>query len=331
MTSQRRLLLLLCAVLAWTSVRCLVLPNLGKKGAFGDRTYVAGVDLTAFLVNFYNVAQLPAPYEAPKCDPCASETCFISWAECDVSGLILSFENIRIKTTLQVWGPALAIIPVPFSVRAVNSGLTGTLPANWMYLQNNLVSLDLSNNRLSGDLPFQWGYLKNLKYLSLTANKYLGGTLPWAWGYMSNLTDLYLNGNQFRGTLPPQWLYMKSLVNLDVQRNQLNGTLPREWSSMALLSLLHLNSNNFTGGLPSQWSRMQSLGLLRVDKNYNLAGSVPSTWKTMGRLRDLDVTNTKVGGCVWWPLTYITKLSNCPMSQPKRAPPPPRTTRAIVG
>ena len=166
-----------------------------------------------------------------------------------------------------------------------NTGIAGTIPAEWNSMTKLTDSLDLADNDLSGVLPPELHTMTLLQYLYLQNNK-ISGRLPSSWSRMSSMFQLLAQKNRFSGSIPEQWAALnRSLRFLDLHGSlHLSGTLPEAWGALSNLQYLNLYDNKLRGSLPSSWSNMASMWNLAVNKN-RLSGILPNSW---GNLKDMS-------------------------------------------
>ncbi len=98
---------------------------------------------------------------------------------------------------------------------------TATDLDNWsgvLYLNGNLILLNLADNELSGYIPNELGNLTELSWLRLKGNA-LTDTIPRTLGNLTKLSTLTLRDNQLMGKLPSTLVALSSLSEFNFDNN----------------------------------------------------------------------------------------------------------------
>lgn len=152
----------------------------------------------------------------------------------------------------------------------------------------SLVHLDLSrNNRMYYTVPNELWEMKNLEYVDLSYCSFdskLPSTITGP-----NLYSVILTGNKFSGLLPV-W-ESEQLRHLLLDGNAFSGQITlSNIKAMQQLVTLTLSRNNFEGLFPDlPFNSEHALKILWLYENPSLAGPMPSSWKYLSNLEDLEV------------------------------------------
>lgn len=207
-----------------------------------------------------------------------------------------SLTGFQVTLTQNCLTPSQGTIPILTKrnlqyLGLANLEISGTIP-NELFLNTELISIDVSNTKLSGTIP-QLNLLTLITQLNLENNK-LSGTFP----DISNLVSLqYLNigSNNFTGFLPDaskcnnlrvynlqannfigdvgtfnsSWLF-----SIDLSGNKLEGTISKDilintYDQIAISMKL----NKLTGTIPSSLFT-KSIIVIDLSSNF-LSGSIP--------------------------------------------------------
>ena len=182
--------------------------------------------------------------------------------------------------------------------------MTGTLPAE-LAKADALQSLYLTSNNIGGKIPAEILSMKSLQVLELGSNKFTG--LPDAIS-MPNLTTFRLYSNHLHGSLPTKW-DAPQLQTIELDPNHLTGPLPESIGNLTNLQTLVLSGNNFTGTFPSSWGNLANVQELTLYHNNFDSPSIPSSWRGMKHLRDIELDNVK-GTLPSWIGSSWSHLSN---------------------
>lgn len=169
----------------------------------------------------------------------------------------------------------------------------------------SLVSLDLSrNNRMSYTIPNELWEMPNLEYVDLSYcsfNSELPSTITG-----QNLSSVILTGNKFNGLLPV-W-ESDNLRHLLLDGNAFSGQITlSNIKAMEQLETLTLSRNNFEGLFPDlPFSSEHALKILWLYENPRLAGPIPTSWKYLNNLEDLEIDHAQ--GAI--PTSIITEWKN---------------------
>ncbi|XP_022733183.1 receptor-like protein 12 [Durio zibethinus] len=144
--------------------------------------------------------------------------------------------------------------------------------------QENLESLDLSNNKISGAVP-TWLWKKSLGYLSLSNN------------HLSSLDQFLPNQSltSSQGSFLRPICKLSQLYLFNASYNNLSGTIPSCLGNISTLYLLDLQGNHFSGILPN-FAEATQLWTLKVSEN-RLEGKLPKSLAKCTQLEVLDVGN----------------------------------------
>ncbi|KAK1575694.1 hypothetical protein Q3G72_007655 [Acer saccharum] len=227
----------------------------------------------------------------------------LKYLSMDYTSLDLGFlQRIGLMTSLE----ALSL---------VNCGLQGTLLLEdggvipkFLYHQQHLEFLDLSNNNLTGGFP-NWLLENNteLQHLFL-ANNLLGGYLS-IHSHM-NLTTLDISSNSFQGHIPKEvGEYLPSLETLNLSRNHFDGSIPSSIGDMTSLDSLDLSYNNLSGEIPEHLAEgCTSLSVL-VLSNNKLGGKIFSTKFNLRILMILQLNGNRFIGSIPDSLSKASNLA----------------------
>lgn len=169
------------------------------------------------------------------------------------------------------------IPPVPSdnqlrSLDLSNNGLSGHIDILIGSLNPKIEHLDLSRNEFEGSgLPTTIGLLTDLKYLFLAFNPYLDReAIPTEIGYLKELIDISLQSTNRIGEIPYQLKENKFLISVDFINNNLSGDIPDEIGLLKQLRFLLLRGNQLTGDIPPTFSSLTELDTLLLDTNKNI-------------------------------------------------------------
>lgn len=213
-------------------------------------------------------------------------------------------------------------------ITAQNDNLTD--PGTSDYADDeNLESLDLSNNALNEDMSQMMGTWPELNSFHLQNNQ-LTGSLP---SFVDNplLEQIYLSNNQLTGSIPEDYGKLPALDDLQLDNNKLSGTLPSTLSQATDLNVLYLQGNQFTGEIPSL-TQLQKLRTVNLSgnqltgslpdlgsssslkqvylSNNQLTGSIPDSYGKLPALSDLQLNNNKLSGSLPAALGQDTALTS---------------------
>ncbi|KAM4114817.1 hypothetical protein ACJW30_04G098000 [Castanea mollissima] len=145
------------------------------------------------------------------------------------------------------------------SLELSNNKIRGLIP-KWMW---NLIS----NNTLTGELPQMICNLCSLVFLDLSYNN-LSGMLPDCLGNLSfSLSILNLRRNNFHGNIPQICMKGSKLKMIDFSQNQLQGWIPRSLVNCTMLETLILGNNQINDSFPSWLGVLPELGVLILRYN----------------------------------------------------------------
>ncbi|GAY68640.1 hypothetical protein CUMW_265690 [Citrus unshiu] len=207
----------------------------------------------------------------------------------------------------------------PFQLKSLSlaSCKIGPHFPKWLQTQNQLISLDVSNNGISDAVPdWFWDLSIELVFLNLSNNQ-IRGKLPdlsflryddividvssnHFWGPIpplpSNSTFLNLSKNKFSGSITFLCSIIKNTWNFfDLSSNLLSGGLPDCWLNFDSLSILNLANNSFSGKIPDSMGFLHNIQTLSLHSN-RLTGELPSSLKNCSQLRVLDLRENALYG-----------------------------------
>ena len=164
---------------------------------------------------------------------------------------------------------------------------------DFLKAQNELQSLDLSNNNIEGKIPkWFWNVGKEkLEYLNLSFNhlskfEQPPVVLPW-----KNMNILDLRSNMLQESFPILPLSTKYFF---ASKNKLTGSIPPMICKVRALQVLDVSNNQFIGQIPQcLWNSSNSLEVLAM-RNNHLQGNLPETFINGCSLRTLDLNNNEI-------------------------------------
>lgn len=117
------------------------------------------------------------------------------------------------------------------------------------FMNNVVMSIDLSSNHLMGEIPEEIASLAGVVNLNLSRNKLIG-------------------------KIPKKIGAMHSLESIDLSKNKLQGEIPQSLSNLTYLSFLDLSGNDLIGRIPSgeQLDTLYSENPQMYDGNIGLCG-----------------------------------------------------------
>ncbi|XP_052483907.1 receptor-like protein 13 isoform X10 [Gossypium raimondii] len=238
--------------------------------------------------------------------------------------VLLADENkLEMEPSFHTLVPKFQLKFISLSKCRTSQQLSLELPT-FLYYQNDLRFVDLSQNNFSGTVPF-WLLENNTKLedLILKGNSFTGpltllstpnsnvssidmsdnkiqGPLPTnICSTFPHLEQLFLSKNAFQGNIPPCLSAMKNLSMLDLSNNQLAGKVPQELVRKSSLFLLRLSNNNLNGNVVPVILNANGLQKLYLDGN-NFSGEMTnfdvSTFQFPTSLTDIDLSNNRLHG-----------------------------------
>ncbi|KAH9648762.1 hypothetical protein KPL70_025726 [Citrus sinensis] len=178
------------------------------------------------------------------------------------------------------------------SLDVSNNGISDAVPDWFWDLSIELVFLNLSNNQIRGKLPD----LSFLRYddivIDVSSNHFCGPIPP----LPSNSTFLNLSKNKFSRSITFLCSIVKNTWNFfDLSSNLLSGGLPDCWLNFDSLSILNLANNSFSGKIPDSMGFLHNIQTLSLHSN-RLTGELPSSLKNCSQLRVLDLRKNALYG-----------------------------------
>ena len=168
-----------------------------------------------------------------------------------------------------------------------------------------LTYLDLSHNgRMSYGVPNELWEMANLEHIDLSYCN-INGELPTSVKGPS-LYSVILTGNKFSGLLPV-W-ESDNLRHLLLDGNALSGQISlSNIKAINQLVTLTLSRNNFEGLFPElEVNSEHALKIFWLYENPRLAGPIPTSWKYLTNLEDLEIDHAQ--GAI--PTSVITEWKN---------------------
>ncbi|KAM4110291.1 hypothetical protein ACB094_03G184000 [Castanea mollissima] len=239
--------------------------------------------------------------------------------ELDLSGNQVFVSKTNINSTLP-----------KFSSLFMSSCNLTEFPA-FLEAQNELQTLDLSNNTIEGNIPkWFWNVGKEtLEYLNLSYNhlskfEQSPVVLPWKNMYLLDLSSNMLQGsfpipplstqyffaskNKLTGSIPPVICKVHALEVLDVSNNQLTGQIPQCLLNLSnSLVVLDMKNNRFQGNLPETFKN--GCSLVTLDLNHNqIHGKIPQSLVKCRMLEVLNLGNNKLNDTFPFWLESLSEL-----------------------
>ena len=155
---------------------------------------------------------------------------------------------------------------------------------------------------MTGDITPEIGNMTNLKYLFLGENKFDEGPIPESFGKLTMLEELSLKSANRSGPIPDYFGNFSNLMLLDLDNDLFDETLPKSLGKATNLEFLLLNRNkNLVGEVPDSFKQLIKLRTLLLDRT-SLSGSLDglcelSTFKEpMGDADGTEVLTADCGG-----------------------------------
>ncbi|TYH82236.1 hypothetical protein ES332_D02G045300v1 [Gossypium tomentosum] len=213
--------------------------------------------------------------------------------------VLLADENkLEMEPSFHTLVPKFQLKFISLSKCRTSQQLSLELPT-FLYYQNDLRFVDLSQNNFSGTVPF-WLLENNTKLedLILKGNSFTG-PLTLLSTPNSNVSSIDMSDNKIQGNIPPCLSAMKNLSMLDLSNNQLAGKVPQELVRKSSLFLLRLSNNNLNGNVVPVILNANGLQKLYLDGN-NFSGEMTnfdvSTFQFPTSLTDIDLSNNSLHG-----------------------------------
>ncbi|XP_050278406.1 receptor-like protein 7 [Quercus robur] len=252
-----------------------------------------------------------------------------------LQGLYLSSINLKGKVELNIFFEIKELRDLDLSGNKVlvpKANINSTLPKfsslsmsscnltefpDFLKAQNELQSLDLSNNNIEGKIPkWFWNVGKetlgslNLSFNLLSKFEQPPVVLPWKNMYLLDLSSnmfqesfpipplstsyFFASKNNFTGTIPPMICKVHTLEVLDVSNNQLTGQIPQCLLNLSnSLLVLAMRNNHFLGNFPETFINGCSLRTLDLYHNQ-IEGKIPRSLVKCQTLEVLNLGNNKL-------------------------------------
>ncbi|KAF7815334.1 receptor-like protein EIX2 [Senna tora] len=232
-----------------------------------------------------------------------------------IESLQIGFNKLSVKIDSD-WSPPFQFL----SELGMASCNIGPEFPQWLLKQEQLESLDLSNNSIRGTIPENIAdQLPYLRYLNLKGN-FLEGSIPNTLCEIFMIATLDLSNNELSGEVPNCWRGELTVINLS--SNRLSGHIPSSFGNLSRLLWLNLSNNSLHGdltqalknikkpqildlgenqfsGIISSWiveSSLQELKVLRLSQNL-LTGDIPSSLCHLP-LRIIDLASNNLSGSI---------------------------------
>ncbi|KAH9648751.1 hypothetical protein KPL70_025719 [Citrus sinensis] len=164
----------------------------------------------------------------------------------------------------------------PFQLKSLSlaSCKMGPHFPKWLETQNQLISLDVSNNGISDAVPdWFWDLSIELVFLNLSNNHIRGSEHEYK-STLGLVKCLDLSSNKLHGAIPEEIMDLVGLIALNLSRNHLTGPITPKIGQLNSLDFLDLSRNQFSRSIPSSLSQLNGLSVLDLSSN-NLSGKIP--------------------------------------------------------
>ncbi|KAK9181114.1 hypothetical protein WN944_024251 [Citrus x changshan-huyou] len=187
----------------------------------------------------------------------------------------------------------------PFQLKSLSlaSCKMGPHFPKWLETQNQLISLDVSNNGISDAVPdWFWDLSIELVFLNLSNNHIRGSEHEYK-STLGLVKCLDLSSNKLHGAIPEEIMDLVGLIALNLSRNHLTGPITPKIGQLNSLDFLDLSRNQFSRSIPSSLSQLNGLSVLDLSSN-NLSGKIP-----------LGITGSTIPSNILL-LTWLNRINN---------------------
>ncbi|ESR34372.1 hypothetical protein CICLE_v10007116mg, partial [Citrus x clementina] len=190
------------------------------------------------------------------------------------------FNNIR------DWVP-----PFQLTILSLASCKMGPHFPKWLQAQNQLISLDISNNGISDSVPDRfWDLSIELSFLDLS-NNHIRGKLPDLSLLRSDNIVIDISSNHFEGLIPP---LPSNSISLKLSKNKFSGSITFLCSiSQNTWNFFDLSNNLLSRELPDCWLYFNSLSILDLINN-SFSGKIPNSMGFLRNSRTLSLHNNRL-------------------------------------
>ena len=203
-----------------------------------------------------------------------------------------------------------------------SNGMSGPIPPEFGKLAS-LKELHLYEAGFDGSIPEEFGALAELRLLRIQETR-ITGPVPATLGELEKLRRIFLRSSRLTGPLPAELGQIDSLTVINLTDNIIDGPIPGG-IFQPILEDLFLGSNKLSGSLPPELARAKGLETLRIDKNPDLAGSLPYEITELTQLQELIAGNT--GLCAprnrdfqdWLDAVVVWRVRLCGIEGPAEA------------
>ncbi|KAL4362225.1 hypothetical protein GQ457_04G004600 [Hibiscus cannabinus] len=211
--------------------------------------------------------------------------------------------HLELETESQTWFPSLNMYVLNLA------GCSLRKFPSFLSTQNNLQSLDLSDNFLVGTIP-SWVMHNTTSEFKVRGNSLSGPFAEIFRNRSSQLTSLDVSNNSFQGPFPEDiGSIFPELVNLDASDNGFNGLIPPSFGRLNRLLSLDLSRNELHGEIPFfVTSNMSSLEVLSLGQN-NLRGYALPRNSSLPKLKILDLGHNDFMDNLWTSFSRSQPLS----------------------
>ncbi|KAE8731345.1 Pyridoxal phosphate-dependent transferases superfamily protein [Hibiscus syriacus] len=212
-----------------------------------------------------------------------------------------------------------------------------------------IAGVDLNHADIAGYLPVELGLLTDLALLHINSNRFFG-IIPKTFSKLTLLHELDVINNRFVGPFPKVVISIPSLKYLDLRCNNFEGKLPSELFKKDLdalflnnnrsvsnipetfgsspTSIIVVANNRLSGCIPNSIGKIQNMNLGNVTvldiASNTFEGVLAKTFKGLGKIEELDVTNNMLTGFVSDEVCrkdiVVDDVRNCLPDRPKQKP-----------
>lgn len=204
------------------------------------------------------------------------------------------------------------------------NGLTGSFPGEIKFLQDSLISLDLTKNRFfnEGDAELSWmGELTNLEHLAVAYNALYTDSagLPLALQHLSKLKSLDVRYCLFAGEIADDFFTpFAHLEYLDIGGNEFTGPIPSSIQDLLSLKFLHMKDTDLEGSLDAVLKAdLPVLQEIWANDNPHLAATIPSEISNLSALQTLNLANCNLSSTIPTEIGFLNRMEHLWLSDNK--------------